>query len=192
MKKEDLIKLGLDEAAATKVADASTEELKGYIPKHRFDEVNDANKQLKTESAERDKQLEELKKSAGAGDELKKQIEALQAENKAKAEAHDAQIKQMKVDAAVERALTGAKAKNSKAVKALLDLEKAELEGEDVKGLSDQIKKLTEAEDTKFLFGDSKPGMKGVKPGESGDGSGDGGTPSSLLDAVTMHLTNQK
>lgn len=192
MKKEDLIKLGLDEAAAQKVADASTEELKGYIPKHRFDEVNDANKQLKTESTERDKQLEELKKSASGSEELKKQIETLQAENKAKAEAHDAQIKQMKIGAAVEKALAGAKAKNITAVKALLDLEKAELEGDDVKGLADQIKKLTEGDDTKFLFGDSGPGMKGVKPGESGDGNPGGGQPSSLLEAVNMHFNNQK
>ena len=33
MKKEDLVKLGLDEETAKKVADASAEELKGFIPR---------------------------------------------------------------------------------------------------------------------------------------------------------------
>ena len=41
MKKEDFLKLGLTEELAVKAAEASTEELKGFIPKNRFDEVNE-------------------------------------------------------------------------------------------------------------------------------------------------------
>lgn len=33
MKKEELVKLGLDEETAEKVANASAEELKGFVPK---------------------------------------------------------------------------------------------------------------------------------------------------------------
>ena len=41
MKKEDLMKIeGMTDDLATKIAEASAEELKGYIPKTRFDEVN--------------------------------------------------------------------------------------------------------------------------------------------------------
>ena len=40
MKKDELIKLGLTEELAAKVESASAEELKGFIPKSRFDEVN--------------------------------------------------------------------------------------------------------------------------------------------------------
>jgi hypothetical protein len=43
MKKEEFVKLGLDEETAKKCEAASTEELKGYIPKARFDEVNNDN-----------------------------------------------------------------------------------------------------------------------------------------------------
>ena len=41
---------GLSDEDAKKIADASSEELKTYIPKSRFDEVNNAKKQLEEES----------------------------------------------------------------------------------------------------------------------------------------------
>lgn len=81
----------------------------------------------------------------------------------------------MKVDNAVTMALTAAKAKNSKAARALLDLSNAKL-GEDGKvvGLDEQIKKLQESD--AYLF-DAAPAPSGVKPGESKDkeGPGEGG-----------------
>lgn len=176
MKKEDLVKLGLDEETAKKVADASAEELKGFIPKARFDEVNTEKKNLEAAKATLEGQLESLKNSTGDVEAMKKQIETLQAENKAKDEAHAAEIKQLKIDTAIASALTEAKAKNVKAVKALLDLENAELlEDGTIKGLADQIKKLQSAEDSKFLFEtEKKQSFKGAKPGETGKEEPDG------------------
>lgn len=131
---------------------------------------------LTTQVKDRDKQLETLKNSAGDVEEMKKQIETLQAENKTKDEAHANELKQVKIDSAVELALAGAKAKNIKAVKALLDLENAEIDDAGtVKGLADQIKKLQGAEDSKFLFDNTKTSIKGAKPGEAGDGAGNPG-----------------
>lgn len=172
MKKEDLIKLGLDEVVAQKVADASNEELKGFIPKTRFDEVNESKKQLEKDVAARDVQLETLKNSTGDVEVLKKSITDLQTQNSTEKSNYETQMKKFQIDNAVEKALTGAKAKNIKAVKALLDLEKAELDGEGIKGLSEQLKKLQEGEDSKFLFDIQVAGkqqFKGVKPGESGE-----------------------
>jgi hypothetical protein len=176
MKKEDLVKLGLDEETAKKVADASAEELKGFIPKARFDEVNTEKKNLEAAKATLEGQLESLKNSTGDVEAMKKQIETLQVENKAKDEAHAAEIKQLKIDTAIASALTEAKAKNIKAVKALLDLENAELlEDGTIKGLADQIKKLQGAEDSKFLFEtQKKSSFKGAKPGETGKEEPDG------------------
>ena len=65
MKKEEFVALGMDEAIAEKCAKASQEELKGFIPKGRFDEVNEEKKSLDKTLKERDKQLETLKKSTG-------------------------------------------------------------------------------------------------------------------------------
>ena len=175
MKKDDLIKLGLDAETAEKVAAASTEELKGYIPKARFDEVNTAKNHAEEQVKERDKQIEGLKAASGDAESLKKQIETLQAANKQKDSEHAAEIKK-KVDAAVDAALTAAKAKNLKAARALLDLDKAELTDDGtVKGLDAQIQKLVTGDDTKFMFDASgKPKLKGAKTGEDGFEDGDG------------------
>ncbi|MDF2873335.1 MAG: hypothetical protein K0R22_18 [Sporomusa sp.] len=170
MTKEQLLALGLDDATATKVAAASGEELKGYVVKSEHDKEVTAKQQLETDIKARDKQLEELKKVDAAG--LQKKIEELQETNKTNKTEYEGKIKQMQIDTAVDKALTGAKAKNLKAVRALLDLEKAELEGESIKGLADQIKKLQTEEGTKFLFDAAAPAptkFKGVKPGEGQD-----------------------
>jgi len=182
MKKEELVKLGLDEETAEKVANASAEELKGFVPKSRFDEVNNAKKTVEDTVKERDQQIESLK-SAGNVDDLKQQITTLQNENKAKDEAHAAELLKVRIDSDVEAALTEAKAKNHKAVKALLDLEKAEL-GDDgkVKGLREQIAALTKAEDSKFMFDAvTAPKMKGAKTGEDGIEDGDKGVDTSKM-----------
>lgn len=126
---------------------------------------------LKTQVSERDKQLETLKTSAGDNENLKQQIADLQTENTKAKESHESEMNQLKVDFAVEKALTGAKAKNIKAVKALLDLTDAKLDKEgNVKGLQEQIEKLTAADDTKFLFEAAEkqpPTFKGFQPGVS-------------------------
>lgn len=182
MKKEELVKLGLDEETAEKIANASAEELKGFVPKSRFDEVNNAKKTAEDTVKERDQQIESLK-SAGNVDDLKQQIITLQNENKAKDEAHAAELLKVRIDFDVEAALTEAKAKNHKAVKALLDLEKAEL-GDDgkVKGLREQIAALTKAEDSKFMFNAvTAPKMKGAKTGEDGIEDGDKGVDTSKM-----------
>ena len=108
---------------------------------------------LKGQVKERDTQLETLKAAAGDNEALKTQIANLQKANADAVSAHESEMTQLKVDFAVEKALTGAKAKNIKAVKALLDLEGAKLDKEgNVKGLQEQIDKLVADESTKFLF----------------------------------------
>lgn len=194
MTKEQLIAMGLTEEQATKVM----ESLNGnFVTKKRFDEVNEANKQLEQDIKNRDKQLEELKKIDAEG--LKAEIEKLQKENKATKAKFEVDLKKMKVDNAVEKALLEAKAKNTVAAKALLkiDYDKAELDEDGkVKGLDDEIKRLVEAEETKFLFDvqskNDKPGFKGIKPGERKDGTPGDGKPTSLADAVRMHFQSNE
>lgn len=126
---------------------------------------------LKTQVADRDQQLETLKASAGDNADLKKQIEDLQTENATAKASHESELNQLKIDFAVEKALTGAKAKNIRAVKALLELEGAKLDKDgNVKGLAEQIEKLTTDEGTKFLFESSKQKLqlRGFQPGLSG------------------------
>lgn len=135
---------------------------------------------LKTQVGDRDKQLETLKASAGDNADLKKKIEELQTENATAKASHESELNQLKIDFAVEKALTGAKAKNITAVKALLDLKDAKFDKEgNVKGLAEQIEKLTTGDDTKFLFeAQKKPqNFRGFQPGASGGKKpGDGET----------------
>lgn len=189
MKKEEFVKLGITEELAAKAEAASQEELKGFIPKARFDEVNNEKKKLELDVRDRDSQLETLKNSTGNVEEMKQQIADLQADNKKKDEDHAAEIKQLKIDAAVDAALTGAKAKNTTAVKALLkDLDKAELaEDGTIKGLSEQIEALQKSDEYLFEAKDTKKTqVKGAKPGESGNEDGDHGVDLSKMSYSEM------
>lgn len=171
MKKEDFIKLGIDEETAKKCEAASKEELKAFIPKTLFDEVDNEKQLLEGQIEERDKQLEGLKNSSDDVDGLKKEIEKLQLDNKAMDEAHASEIKQLKIGAALDSAISSVKGKNTKAIKALLDMTKVDLDKEgNVIGHMDQLEALTKAEDSKFLFDTEakKIRVKGAEIGESG------------------------
>ena len=164
MNKEKLLALGLNEEQAKAVLEG----FKGYIPPERFNEVNEAKKAADALVAERDKQIEGLKKATGDSEALKAQIEKLQTENKAAKEKYESDIKTLKINNAVDSALTVAGAKNLKATRALIDFEKIKIEGEEVKGIEDQIKALVKDEGSSFLFNATgKP--KGMKAGESGE-----------------------
>ena len=168
MKREDFIALRIDEGLASKCEKASSEELKNYVPYERFKELVDEKNKLKTDIADRDKQFETLKNSSGDVEAMKEQIATLQAENKSKDEAHAAEIRQMKINSALESALIGSKAKNLTAVKALIkDLDKAELQDDgSIKGLEEQIAALKKSDS--YLFEEAvatKPSFKGFQPG---------------------------
>ena len=178
MKRKELEDLGLTKEqadAVMKINGADIENAKSISAAEITNlqtEIEGLNGQVK----ERDKQLEDLKKSAGDNAELQKQIEQLQTDNATAKANYESEMNQLKVEYAVEKALTGAKAKNIKAVKALLDLDDAKLDKEgNVKGLQEQIDKLVSGEDTKFLFNDvqseqQQQTFKGFQPGATSTG----------------------
>lgn len=169
MKREEFIALGISEELAAKAEKASLEELKGYVEKSKHEEVAEENKTLKTSVSDRDKQLETLKAAAGDNEELKKQIETMKQQNADQEKAHKAELAQLKLDNAIDAALTAAGAKNGKAVKALIDVSKVKL-GEDGKltGWDDQIKAIQKSD--AYLFNvQQKNTFRGFQPGASGD-----------------------
>lgn len=168
MKKEDLIAIGLTEEQAKKVMDSLDGE---FVTKTRFNEVNEENKTLKKSVSDRDQQLEDLKKSSGDNAELKKQIETLQQQNAEQQKAHEAELKQLKLDNAINTALTAAGAKNVKAVKPFIDTAKIKL-GEDGKlaGLDEQLKEVQKTEGYLFAEKQQKQQIfRGFQPGASGN-----------------------
>lgn len=152
MTKESLIAMGLTEEQATKVM----ESLNGsFVTKTRFNEVNEELKTAKATITERDGQLNALKTSGADAAALQAQITQLQADNAAKDQAHAEEIKKIKIDNAVDKALMDAKAINPATVKPLLAafLEKAVLDDDGtIRGLADEIGKLAKTEGTSFLF----------------------------------------
>lgn len=177
MTKEKLLEWGLTEEQANKVMEG----LNGsFVTKSRFNEVNTELTNAKNTIKERDTQLETLKKSTGDTKALQDQITQLQTDNANQKKAHEAELKALKIGNAVDMALTGAKAKNNTAVKALMAdfLAKAELADDGtVKGLDDEVKKLVEGKDTAFLFEKSTgTKFKGAKSAEKGDGAEGGMT----------------
>lgn len=146
MNKEQLIALGLTEEQANAVVE-------GYgimIPKARLDEKIAELKTAQDLVAERDKQIEDLGKKAKGNEELQKQIADLSEANKKAAEEYEAELHKERYDMALEKALSGAKAKNVKALTALLDLDKVKLEDKELKGLDEQLKALQESDS--YLF----------------------------------------
>lgn len=152
MTKESLMAMGLTEEQATKVMEG----LNGsFVTKTRFNEVNEELKTAKATITDRDTQLETLKKSGADATALQEQITQLQADNAAKDKAHAEEIQKIKMDNAVDKALTDAKAINPATVKPLLAafLEKAVLDDDGtIRGLADEIGKLAKTEGTSFLF----------------------------------------
>lgn len=171
MTKNELLALGITEEQAQKIMD---DQGKNFVLKTRFNELNESKKALDTQIAERDKQLETLKKSAKDSEELQKQIADLQSANKTQKDGFEKQIQTMKIDNAVNSALTAAKARNPKAVRAMLEMDAYELDDNDqVKGLEDAIKKAKEANAWAFEPDQQEPGSSvnfaGFRPAESGE-----------------------
>lgn len=157
MKREFLKGLNLENEVIDKIMSCHGEDIEKY--KMQADELEKLKKDLKN----RDEQLEKLKTSTANIDDLKKQIETLQNENKTNNEKYQSELKQIKINNAVEKALTSANARNAKVIMPLLSefLSKANLDEQGaVIGLSEQIKKLTESDETKFLFGTTQSTLK--------------------------------
>lgn len=170
MKKEDIVAIGVAEAIAEKIAAASAEELKGFIPKARFDEVNEAKKNAEALVKERDSQLTELKKTAGASEELLKKIGELEASNKEAAKAYEERIKDMTLDAAIKEKLTGTQYADLLLPK--VDRSKLSIAADGtVTGLDDQITGIKTQYKDLFAPGVSGRG-EGSQHGSIGSGAG--------------------
>lgn len=160
---------GKDIAAEQKKADKIIQERDSYKLKAENLEiqVNDANAEIQKF---KDMDIDGIKKAA---DDWKETAE------KAKADA-DKQISQMKFDYALSAALTGAKAKNTKAVKALLDMDGLKFNDNDGKivGLDEQLAQIKT--DSDYLFESDEPAPEFVKGTNGGSGSVGGKKPSEM------------
>jgi len=135
-----------------------------FVRRNRLNEESDKVKELRSQLQDYDTQIEDLKKHADASSELQDKIKEIQDAKKEEVEALSNKLKQKTLDNEVEKELIKRKARNPKAVKALLDNDTIKLEEDDsIIGLSEQLDKLQESDD--YLF-ESAEARKKKKAGD--------------------------
>lgn len=160
MKRKFLEDMGIDKETVDKIMAENGKDIEDS--KGNLEQVKEELKQSKGQLTERDTQLEDLKKSSGDNEELKKQIDDLQKDNQKAKETYEAEVKELKMNAAIKLTL-GETAQDTKLVTGLFDKSKLIL-GDDGKitGLEEQIKSIKESKP--FLFKEIKPDTD-PKPG---------------------------
>ncbi|WP_223897235.1 phage scaffolding protein [Lactobacillus huangpiensis] len=156
MKREELKKLNLNDEQIDKVMSLHGADVESA--KSKMEELNKTNESLQSQIAERDKDLKSLKKQAGDNEELSNEFKELQNKYKQDTENLTKELQQTKLNSAVDSALGKAKVRNSKAAKALLNLDDVKLNDKgEVEGLDDQISSLQKSDGYLFDHGSKEP-----------------------------------
>lgn len=162
--KELLEKLAKGEVTTEEVLKEIEDAEKDKVPRTRLNDKIDEVKELQGQLKERDNQLVELGKKAKDSEELTNEINSLKEANATQAKDYEEKLQQQALDAKLNEALHGAKAKNPRAVKALLDAEQIKLDGDKLLGLDDQLSALKESDAYLFAEDETPAGLKGRNP----------------------------
>lgn len=106
------------------------------------------------------KDLEEFKDADVSG--MKKKIEDLEADIKTKDADHQKEIADRDFNDLLKESITASKGRNAKAITALLDVETLKASKNQKEDIAAALKALTEAEDSKMLFGEPEPNPVGT------------------------------
>ena len=162
--REKLLKIGLSNEQMEKIIalhGADIEELKAKsdeLINSKTEELKKANESLQSQIAERDKDLKTLKKQAGDNEELTNQFKELQSKYKQDTDNLTKELQQTKLNSAVDSALGKAKVRNTKAAKALLNMDEVKLNDKgELEGLDDQISSLQKTDGYLFDQGNKEP-----------------------------------
>ena len=147
---EYIASLNLADDARKKATEGLKNFLKdSYVEKTKFDEATTAKSNLETQIKERDKQLKDLKATAGNKEEFENKIKELQEANKTAREKYEVDLKNLRVDSAIKLKITGI-AQDVDIVAGLLDRNKLIVSDDAITGLDEQLKVLKESKP--FLF----------------------------------------
>ena len=149
MKLKELIEqLGIE----LEIPEEKNVEVKGFIPKARFDEVNNEAKNLKEQMAEMEKTVEEFKKNAGDTKKLQEQISEMEKKQKEIKETYETKLLDVKKNSVIESALLKANAKYPELIMQKIDKDAIKINDDGIIGLKDQIENLKA--NYKELFGE--------------------------------------
>ncbi len=143
-------------SSITKAVDENYKPIADWQKQH--DKVQNLTEQLDTAK-------ETLKKFNGIdADGLKKQVEDLQKELEDKDTEYQEKIADRDFQDMLKDAIANAKGKNAKAITALLDVDSLKASKNQKEDVEAALKKLTEAEDSKMLFGEPEVHMGSGDP----------------------------
>lgn len=155
-----------------------------YVGKEKFD-AKEA--ELATATATMKQLQDTTKKFEGVDvEKLKSEIKDLQTK-------YDTDLSATKRSSAIDVALMGAKAKNAKALKALLNLDEVKLDGDKLLGLDAQLEGLKKS-DPYMFDADGTGGAEGTKAKvDTGGEHGQGGSPEkTFADEISASLFGKK
>ena len=159
--------------------------------KRNTDQLQTQVEDLTNQLNDRNQQLKDLKKTAGDTEELTNKIAQLEQENQTAATNYENKITAIQKQYAIENSVRDAKAKNVKAVMALLDMDKITYKDNELVGVTEQLENLKKGEDTGFLFGEAQPPTpSGVHPKNPPSEGGNPPTSLTLAEAISKHLNN--
>ena len=166
MKREDLEALGMTKEQIDKVLDMHHEE---YDPvKKDLDTANADLAAEKEKTSTQETTIAGLKKDLGEFKDadvsgMKQKIEDLEKDIQTKDAAHKQEIADRDFNDLLKECITAAKGVNAKAITALLDVPTLKASKNQKEDIATAIKALTEADDSKMLFGEPDPKPAGTR-----------------------------
>ena len=151
MKKEQLIELGISDEVAKQVMAIHGTDVTKY--KNELSTSQQTIADLETKISDRDKDLNKLRKDNSNNEELQNQLNELKQQYKDAEKAHQDKLLNIQKESALTSLIGEYKAKNSKAIAALLDQEKIVFKDGELSGVKEQLDALKESDSYLFDLG---------------------------------------
>lgn len=155
-----------------------------YIPRARFDQINEQAREYKKQVGERDTQLSKLKDEYKDVEGLKDKVAKLEADNTKQKTDYEAKLNQITFDNAVGAALNAYNVKDAKLIKGLLQSDKLKVDGDSVIGLKEQMEEIKK--NYEYLF------EKEVNSGKFNTGGAGGGKDDPQTENFATKIGKQK
>ena len=155
MKRETLKDMGLTAEQVDKIMELNGVDIEKA--KGKANELATENTELKAQLKKRDDDLVELRKSVKDNETLSADFKTLQEKYKNDRADLEKQVAQVKLTSALDMGLSGAKVRNAKAIKGLLDMDAIKLDDAGkLTGLDDQLKAIRKSDPYLFDGGEKQ------------------------------------
>ena len=192
MEKEFLKNLGIDDDAADQIMHQYNQDIRSY--KDKLNENKTTIDGLNDQVSQRDTQLKDLGSQAEDNAKLKEQVEMYKTKNSQLSKEWQDKLEAQSKNFAISNSLRDAGAKNTKAVSALLDLDKVSFDDKGkLSGLDDQLEALKKSDSYLFNSNETKEpnSQDGIKIFPTGNPTGEGqNDDDSIVSKIAKNLKN--